>query len=294
MGWEATASGEMEQHLSFHKALIDDSVGYEKIERYLRILEEDVGETMTDPVDESIRTAFRLVLEHDFDPWCIDLSEFVRLYSNKVMNGRVDIIIAGKLVRMAWRILKMQSEATLKESERYDEAVLDWGMDFDPELFEEEQEGIHIPQVLLREAVYRASTRPVTMIELLDAFDEAREEIELHEERERIRLELKAKEVPPEKFNNKAHEEDNEKAVERIWKRIENLGTGPIALSDLYTADIRENITIFWSVLKLVSDGRLAVWQDDMPRGEIFIEMKMDWMNGYIEDEKPQMMDGVL
>ena len=292
MGWE-TAKMDMEQHLLYHKALIDDSVAYEKIERYMKILEEDMGETMPDPIDESIRSVFRMVLEHDFDPWSIDLSEFVRLYSSKITKGHVDLIIAGKLMKMAWKVLRMQSDVTLAESERGEVETVDFGYDFDPELFAEETEGMHIPQVLLREAIYRSPTRPVTMIELMDVWEEAHEDYELFQQREAARAEWKAKEVPA-KFNNKAHEEDDEKVVERIWSRIEKMGTGPLTLSDLYTTDIKENITIFVSALHLVRNGRLAIWQDDMPRGEIYIEIKMDWMNGRIEDDNQQMMSGVL
>lgn len=289
MGWDATSEG-MTEHLLFHKALIDDNVGSEKIDRYMRILAEDIGETMPDPVDESIRSVFRLVLEHSFDPWSIDISEFVRLYTGKIQRGEIDIIVTGKLILMAWKVLRMQSDATLQESESYEEEVLDWGFDIDPDYFDE-TEDLYVPGLLLQEAFHRSPTRPVTMIELLDAFEEAREEIEIQQERERLRLEMKAKE--PRKFDNKAHEEDDEKDVEKVWSKIERLGTGPLTLADLYTSDVKENITIFVSALHLVRDGRLAIWQDDMPRGQIFVEIKMDWMSGIVEDQPTQMIDGV-
>ena len=282
MGWDGINENGMAEHLMFHKALISDKVGSESIDRYLRILSEDTGETMPDPVDESIRTVFRMALEHSFDPWSIDLSEFVRLYTAKIKDKSINIIVAGKLVHMAWKVLRMQSDVTLEESERFEQTIVDFGFDFDPGLFAEEVPELYVPGVLLKEAFHRSPTIPVTMIELLDAFEEAREEIEMNLERERIRLELKEKE--PRKFDNKAHEEDDKKEVERIWSRIEKLGTGPLSLADIYTDDIKENITIFVSVLHLVRDGRLAIWQDEMPHGEIFVEIKMDWMSGIVED----------
>lgn len=291
MGWETTTNGEMEQHLLYHKALIEDNVEADKIDRYMRILENDVGEIMNDPVDESIRSVFRMVLEHDFNPWSIDLSEFVKMYTKKIADRNVDIIVAGKLVHMAWRVLRLQSDATLEESERYEETVLDWGFDFDPEYFDE-SEDLYVPSVMLHQAIHRSPTRPVTMIELLDAFEEARDEIAMQQERERLRLELKAKE--PRKFSNVSHDDDGEKDVEAVWSRIERLGTGPLSLSDLYTGDIKENVTIFLAVLVLVRDGRLAAWQDELPYGDIFVEIKMDWMSGIVEDEPEQIMRGVL
>ena len=292
MGWDAMNKNEgIMEHLLFHKALIDDNVGSEKIDRYMRILAEDVGETMPDPVDESIRSVFRMVLEHDFDPWSIDLSEFVRLYANKIAEHEVDIIVAGKLIRMAWRVLRMQSDATLLESERDEQEVLDWGFDIDADFFDEKEE-LYVPSVMLQEAFHRSPTRAVTMFEFLDAFEEAREEMEMMQERELVRLQLQAKE--PKKFDNKAHEEDDKREVERVWRRIQRFGTGPLSISDLYTSDVRENITIFVSVLHLVRDGQLAIWQDEMPYGQIFVEIKMDYALGKVEDQAVQMVEGVI
>lgn len=270
----------LEQHLLFHKALIDDDIGTERIDKYMDILSGDTeGERMLDPMDESIRSVFSLVLEHDLDPWKIDIREFVKLYSDKVKNSMFDMIVAGKLVHMAWKILRLQSEATVANSEEPQEEVFEDFGDFD---FYVEEDPLFIPQVTLKEAQYRSPVRPVSVMELLEAFEEAREEMEISAERERIRLELKAKE--PRKFDNKAHDEDDEKDIELVWERIQKLGTGTISLTDMYSADVNENITTFVSILHLVRDGKVAIWQDELPRGEIFIEMKLDWMTGTVED----------
>jgi len=270
----------LEQHLLFHKALIDDDTGTERIDKYMDILSGDTeGERMLDPMDESIRSVFSLVLEHDLDPWKIDIREFVKLYSDKVKNSMFDMIVAGKLVHMAWKILRLQSEATVANSEEPQEEVFEDFGDYD---FYVEEDPLFIPQVTLKEAQYRSPVRPVSVMELLEAFEEAREEMEISAERERIRLELKAKE--PRKFDNKAHDEDDEKDIELVWERIQKLGTGTISLTDMYSADVNENITTFVSILHLVRDGKVAIWQDELPRGEIFIEMKLDWMTGTVED----------
>ena len=145
-----------------------------------------------------------------------------------------------------------------------------------------DDEPMYVPEVSFREAYQREPVRPVTMYELIDAFEDARKEIEIQRERERVRAELKAKE--PKTFQNKAHEEDDEQVIEAVWRRIERLGTGQISIRDLYTGSLDENITVFVSVLHLVRDGRLAVWQDDLPRGEIYVEIKTEWTSGTIED----------
>lgn len=274
---------EMEQHLLFHKSMISDSVSSEKIDRYLRVLDEEKDhERLQDDTDESIRTVFRLVLEGDFDPWAIDLKEFVKLYTKKVSMSKFDIIVAGRLMLMAWKVLRLQSDETKRESDRnYEtEEVFDFddSWDFGDT---EEIESLSVPNIQLKGLYTRTPTRPVSMVELLDAFDEARKQIEVSEARERTRQRLKAMEP---RFDNKAHREIDESDVKLVWDRIQKIGTGAFQLSDLYTADMDNNITVFWSALQLVRDGKLAIWQDELPYGDIMIEIKVDWSSGKLED----------
>jgi segregation and condensation protein A len=257
----------IEQHLLFHKALTEDSGAFERINGYMSILDKaESGERLNDPVDESIRAVFSLVLESGIDPWEIDIREFVRMYSKKVRENTFDMIVAGKLILMAWKILRLQSEATAlrvcQPEPEYDES------DF---YLEDEDEHMFVPEVSFQEAFQREEFRPVTMYELLDAFESARLEIEIQQERERVRQELRGKE--PRKFDNKAHDEDDEHDVEIVWERVRRLGAGAVQIDELYTSDVLENLRTFVSVLHLVRDGRLDVWQDVMPSGEIFIEM---------------------
>lgn len=283
----------MEQHIMFHKALIDDNVGAERLDRYMDILRNQDTERMMDPTDEAIRSIFSLVFENCLDPWEIDIREFVRLYAAKVKDDRFDMIVAGKLILMAWKILRMQTDRTLEESER-DQIVMDdflFGVDAD--FFMPEPETLYVPEADFTMAVRRSPVRPVTMMELLDAFDDAREEMEIFAERERIRLELRAKE--PRKFENKAHDEDDKEDVETVWEKIQKMGTGAMNLSDLFTGSIMDNITVFVAVLHLVRDGKLNIWQTELPRGEIFVEIKTDWTSATVEDaQSPSIPEAVI
>ena len=271
----------MEQHLLFHKAMAEDVESFNKINGYMSILNNaEVGEKLSDPIDESIRAVFNLVLQNGIDPWEIDLREFVKLYTRKVAENSFDMIVAGKLMLMAWKILRMQSDATRS---RVDEPLDNEFFDFDFQL-EDEDENMYVPEVAFKAAFQREEMRPVTMYELIDAFEDARYDMEIAQERERVRSELKAKE--PRKFDNKAHDEDDEKDVGRVWERIEKLGAGPFQIDELYTPSIKQNLTIFVSVLHLVRDGKLSVWQDVLPRGEIFIEILMHEVSGSLEDSK--------
>jgi chromatin segregation and condensation protein Rec8/ScpA/Scc1 (kleisin family) len=98
---------------------------------------------------------------------------------------------------------------------------------------------------------------------------------------EKAREELKAKEP---RFVNKAHEEDDEQEITKVWEKIKNLGTGPLNIRDLYVNDVKANITTFVSVLHLAMEGKLAIWQDNMPYGDIYVEEKMVWKDGIVED----------
>ncbi|MBO5547243.1 MAG: chromosome segregation protein ScpA [Candidatus Methanomethylophilaceae archaeon] len=281
---------DLEQHLLFHKAMSENTETYQRIGGYMDILSKaENGERLPDPVDEAIRSVFSLVLENGIDPWEINLSEFVKMYNSKVVSNAFDMIVAGKLMLMAWKILRMQSDSTRTLSEP---PIEEFGMDIDDSFFYEDEETMVVPEVILTEAFQREPVRPVTMYELIDAFEEARAEIEIQQERERVRSQLKAKE--PTKFDNKAHEEDDARDVEQVWARIQKLGTGQICIEDLYTNDLKENLKTFVSILHLVRVGRLNVWQDSLPYGDIFVEIMTEGASGTIEDSIAGRIEAVM
>ncbi len=281
---------DLEQHLLFHKAMTENTETYQRIGGYMDILAKaESGERLNDPVDEAIRSVFSLVLENGIDPWEIDLSEFVRLYNSKVVNDTFDMIVAGKLMLMAWKILRMQSDSTRNLSEPPVEEIEEF---VDDGFFYEDEETMVVPEVMLTGAFRREPMRPVTMYELIDAFEEARVEIEIQQERERVRSQLKDK--IPTKFDNKAHEEDDQRDVEEVWERIQRLGTGQICIEDLYTTDLKENLKTFVSVLHLVRLGRLDVWQESLPYGDIYVEIMTEGVSGTIEDNPGGRIEAVM
>ena len=171
-----TRMEDLEQHLLFHKALSDSEDDFKRIGGYMDILSRtESGERLQDPVDESIRSVFSLVLENGIDPWEIDLSEFVRMYTRKVAENRFDMIVAGKLMLMAWKILRLQSDSTRNRSEP---PVVEEVPEIDDSFFYEE-DPLVVPEVSFVGAYQREPVRPVTMYELIDAFEDARKEIEV-------------------------------------------------------------------------------------------------------------------
>ncbi len=259
----------MEQHLLFHKALAEDEESLNKINGYLALLRDEApGERLTDQVDESIRAVFSLVLERGIDPWEINLEEFARMYSEKISNDRFDMLVAGRLLLMAWRILNLQSQETRASAEFVEEIPIE---EEDFSFSDEDQ--LVIPDVVIGTTYSHTDPRSVTMIDLLDAFEEARAEIENFNEAQRTIIKIRNKE-PVSRFDNKAHREDDEQVVENIYQMIYSMGMDPMPITEFYTNDKEHNISVFVAVLHLVRDGKLEVSQETLPYSEILVQIR--------------------
>jgi segregation and condensation protein A len=277
-------------HLLFYRAIIDEGDRSEKIERYMELLKQaEAGEGIAplDPVDRAVQLVFQLVLSNNFDPWDVNLMEFVRMYTKKMHADEVNFIVAGKLVHMAWSILRMQSQEVLLLHERPEQFELNCA-DWDLEGEGHSEEPFHsdivtdIPDgVDLAEAVHHHTSRPVSLVELLDAFDEAKREVEVQLARQKARDVLKAAQ---ERFDGKAHSEDLEKDVQMTWDRILRCGNGPIALEDIIEGGKEDAVTVVVSLLFLSRSGKIALWQDELPYGQVFLEIKIPWDIGTLEE----------
>ncbi len=273
-------------HLLFHKAMIDEDAGAENIDRYLNVLRESKSQASPrDPLDRSIETVFELVLSNNLDPWDIDLMQFTKLYTEKVKDEEVNFVLAGKLMLMAWSILRMQSEQVLSNSEtRSDSYITD--MDFDTlDLFQPEEPRVRLfmpEDADLDEVVRHHGTRPVTLVELLGAFEEAQREEEQNYLREKMREanRLKLNAV----FDTKAHNDDMERDVEDVWQRICRCGSGALNLEDIWNGGREDLVSVFMALLFLARAGKISIWQDDLPYGKIMLEVKMAWDIGTLED----------
>src|SRR3990170_7439429 len=167
----------------FHKALLNDHESGERITRYLSMVQEiEQGHYLAvgDPMEKAIAAAFELVLESQFNPWEIDLAAFTKLYIEKVRDdGVVNFVTAGKLVAMAWSILKMQSDAVVAKAEppKPDEFFFsDWDLGFEgdgPPGPRDYTEAVLQGRVPIQEAIRREGRRAVTLMELMEALDEA-------------------------------------------------------------------------------------------------------------------------
>jgi len=276
-----TSSEDVLQHILFHKSIISDDDG-RKLDRYLEAMRA-VDTADRGDIDRSLTIVFELVLSNDLDPWDIDLLRFAQLYADRVKGQEVNFVLAGRLMLMAWSILRMQSEKVLQGTES-EEPSFD---DECPEWCEEApRQRLCMPdEIDLDEVVRRHGPVPVTLVELLDAFDAARREEAEALERERRRAALKA--AAPKAFETRGHDDDMERDVEEIWARVQRCGPGLVSLQDILEGGREDMVKAITSLLFLARAGRVAVWQDDLPYGPIHLEARMDWSIGTLEDAAP-------
>ena len=273
-------------HLLFHKSLIDEKDDATRINHYVSMLQKtDEGEhiSIENLFDRSIAIAFELVLQQHLNPWDIDLVSFSTLYMKRAKEEKIDLMIAGRIIYMAWKILKLQSNdlvVTMKNQEETYEPF-GWG-DIPTEMWLTKDDAysytnlvMNMPEPLLDEPIRRDSKRKVTLMELLDAFDQARKESEEHllieqqrrEERERL------DQLARKRMKGTAHEDHLEEDVEAVWQKIKSFPKKTILLTDLCEIKGREElIRILMSVLFLAYDNKLLVYQRRFPYGKIFIK----------------------
>lgn len=267
-------------HLLFHKAILDQSEDPQRINRYLEIVKEGEHVSLRDPFDRSIALAFDLVAQGQLNVWDVDLVKFSQLYLKRAREAQIDLVTAGRIILMAWTVLKRQSDDLVRkfEERRLETQELEWdqipdwnfsGEDMD---FTQRVLGMRNP---IDEKIWHEGDRPVTLMELVNAFEAARGEAEqrqrLNLERDRFRDRLR--EAARSMFQGRIHKEDLEEDIRLVWDRICRLNGTAISLRDLYDPDdIWGHITAFSSVLFLHRDRRIQLWQDQFPYGPVRLQ----------------------
>jgi segregation and condensation protein A len=275
-------------HLLFHKALIDENNDMTRVNQYLDMAKAaSTGESSTieDPFDRSIYLAFDLVLNQHLDPWGIDLVGFSTLYLQRAKKEKIDLLTAGRIIYMAWKVLRMQSDNLVVNMETKPQTDLEQGFGWEDIptatwLANDDEYSytnllMKMPQPPLEEPVRRDATRKVTLMELLNAFDEVRKESEQYQmldtlrREERIKLQEKARKA----MKGSAHEDHLEEDVAVIWERICKFPKELMNFSDLCEVqDPEERIKTFLSILFLAYEKKITVHQRKFPYGEIFIK----------------------
>jgi len=279
---------EVMSHLIFHKSLIDEEDSGDRLNDYMemvRDLQEGAHIAMQNPFDKSIAITLELVLTQHLDPWDVNLVEFSKFYLKRVKKeSDIDFITAGRIMLMAWSVLRLQTEEVLTAIERAKEEetgdFADWFDDAPDWVASDEPDYAYTREVLkkdrpvIEERVSRKTPRPVTLLELMDAFEEARKESEMRKEleskrtvaRERIKRERDVK------VSKMMHKESLEDDIVETWERILTHNGSTIALEDLHKDGIEDYLTIFVAALFLALHGRIKLWQKKFPYGPIYLK----------------------
>ncbi len=282
---------EVINHLLFHKSLIDEKEDPQRINHYITMLQKtDEGEhiTITDPFDRSIAIAFELVTKQHLNPWDIDLVNFSTMYLKRAKEEEIDLVTAGRIILLAWKVLKLQSNnlvSTMESQKNETYEPIEWG-DLPQEMWFSEDDAysytnlvMKTPEPPIDTPLRRSKKRKVTLIELLDAFDTAKKEAEEHQIIEKQR-ELERKRISEnarKRMKGTAHEDPLEKDIKETWDKIKKIPKKTMLISDLYESQSREEtIRILMSILFLAYDNKITVYQKRFPYGKIYIKN-----NGY-------------
>jgi len=294
---------EVIRHLTFHKSLIDEERNGERIDDYIQMVEnmgEDGREFSDDPFDNAIASIFKLVIDEKMDPWEINLVSFTEMYLEQAKKKKnLNFIVVGQLINMAWSILKMQCEQVLSSAEEeeqeepveqegfFDEwEIWDQGLYEDPEDIDYEEEVLDDDGLPLEKAVRREEKKPVSLIQLVDAFEDAKQEAKYREKMEKVRKEKKKEREQElkdreENYDTRSHDEDLQNEISKIWKRICCYEQKVITFSMIHDDRKKDIITSLMSILYLNKQRKIKVKQIEYPDGQILVE-------NLVSDEKRQ------
>jgi len=276
---------EVFRHLLFHRSLIDDSDEdmYGRLEKYLEVLsdlKEGVHVTIKDSYSRSIAMVLELASENYLDPWDVDLVRFCRMFINKLREqDRFNLMVIGKLIRMAYTVHYMKSSDTLRKAEMSpqddhleEDPFYDWMED--DETFEVTKSILRTRQPPIVESVVHKGDRPVTLVDLLNALEDVEDEVVLLREQRKERVETRKlmHRHNLENIQEKVYREHTEEDIKLTWQRVNQFNGHPIPFSRLDQGFELDANSTFISLLFLANWERIMVWQRQFPHGEIMVK----------------------
>lgn len=278
-------------------------------DRIVSIAETEEAEfrSLSDPFDRSVALVLSLVREEDLDAWNIDLSKFLKFFTQRVKNNsnNLDLPACGRLIRLSWEVLHHQAVDLFDRVQRTDEEEeWDEGFDFGWESEYDDEDFIFTNSILQGDAdeilpslfgerVRRDEGRPVTLGELLSAFKDAADDAEGLRLREENRMAHQAElKDYLENIGGRMHNEDLEGDIGRCWSAlrrscIENKSHKvPVGVVKAHLRTILQElfgevpegyqdeakVTSFIAGLFLTHRGFASISQEVVPDGEIFLE----------------------
>lgn len=284
------------RHLLWHKAMGDHDEDGTKLNDYIELVTRSQdGEhvALRDDFHRDLAIAFELVIQNHLDPWDLDLSKFAQMYLAEAKTRGIDIVTAGRIILLAWTVLKLQSDEVADRAiirSQADEApawedLPDWG--FSDEQMDYNARIAALPRAPIDEKVRHKGDRRVTLMELIGALEEvhgeSQQRLVLNEQKLQARLSLRRKMRG--RIGGMMHREDVAAEMSETWARILDYPTQPVPFSALYEKERMDLVQTFTSVLALTKEGRITITQEEFPRGEIWISPKLPEAAGVITEE---------
>jgi len=280
-------------YLMYEKSLISFERDGRIVDSYLEMaqgLSKGDHVSITNTFEKMMVIIFELVLSRQIDPWNIDLVSFGKEYLSRLeKESDVDLITVGKVVFMAWGILKEKTEIILEDaiscrdeeqgdefSMMYAEAGLDmegmYGTGFNPVMGTAES-GV------ITEMIWRDGKKRATLMDVVEALAEAQQEAQVRKIIEENRRKLReANRKAAENLNVKdnSHQDNIEKDKKITWARINKYNGHPIRLSQICDFHNRKDvISTLISTVHLAHEKKINMWQKKFPYGEIYVKNLM-------------------
>ncbi len=202
----------------------------------LSLVEEAEHQFLIDPFDRSVALVFQMFHNTDLDPWDVDLSVFLELFNQRINDSEnIDLPTCGRLVRMAWSILRGQASSLLERQEKSlvdDELDDTWEFEdsWESEFSDEDYNfsvGVltgaanEVLPTMFEGRIHREEGRPVTLGELLMGLQAAGRLSEEQKIREKIAKERReANEKARARFGGSLHVENLEDDLKRTWDAL--------------------------------------------------------------------------
>ncbi|MDP6886462.1 MAG: hypothetical protein QGI58_06255 [Candidatus Thalassarchaeaceae archaeon] len=218
----------------------------------LASLEEAEHQFLTDPFDRSVALVFQLFRSKDLDPWDVNLTNFLVMFDERIKTAEnIDLPTCGRLIRMAWQILRGQASTLIERQDRAWDDLEDDFHDFDmggwESDFSEDDYNFSVGVLtgaadsvlpsMFEGRIHRDESRPVTLTELLMGLQSAKqisEDLKLREQIAKERREANAKARA--RFSGSLHIEDLEADLKRTWEALRDrtvADNGAVDLKDI-------------------------------------------------------------
>ena len=280
----------------------------------LSTLEEAEHQFLIDPFDRSVALVFQMFQSSDLDPWDVDLSSFIEMFNERIETAEnIDLPSCGRMIRMAWSILRGQASSLIERQERAMdlEEEIEWEFEAGWEAeFDDADYNFSVGIMtgaadeslpsMFEGRIHRDEGRPVTLGELLLGLKDASRIAEEQRTREKIAKERReAHDRERARFSGSLHVEDLEGDLKRTWEALksrsmksESVGLGDVAEELLRNskpgmgaeeAKTESQVTAFVSSLFLTNRGYISLDQEGGYNGRILLGELWGGSNDYDE-----------